>query len=138
VQSIYLPSFQEFVPLFHSLQYILIAWSIQVGEKLQLGRLEATPGGVAKATAKWGVANLAGGAVLFYLLPEIGVAAGFDRLFSTGLVFAAVQIHHFFVDGVIWKLRDARVANPLMVNVPELVREGAPASPRTGAAGAPG
>jgi len=138
VQSIYLPSFQEFVPLFHSLQYILIAWSIQVGEKLQLGRLEPTRSGVARATAKWGVANLAGGVVLFYLLPEIGVTAGFDRLFSTGLVFAAVQIHHFFVDGVIWKLRDARVANPLMVNVPELVRAGAPAGARPDAAGAAG
>jgi hypothetical protein len=125
VQAIYLPSFQEFVPLFHSLQYMLIAWSIQLAEKLQLGRLAATRARVATETAKWGVANFAGGVLLFYLLPEVGVLAGHDRLFSTGVIFAAVQIHHFFVDGVIWKLRDARVANPLMASVPDLVRGGA-------------
>jgi len=34
---------------------------------------------------------------------------------ATGVLTAAVQIHHFFVDGVIWKLRNPRVANPLTV-----------------------
>ena len=138
VQSIYKPSFQEFVPLFHSLQYILIAWSIQLGEKLQLGRLEPSRAGVAGATARWGLVNLVGGVALFYLLPEIGVLAGFDRLFSTGVVFAAVQIHHFFVDGVIWKLRDERVANPLMTSIPELVRGPSPPRAEPDTAGATG
>ena len=35
---------------------------------------------------------------------------------------AAVQLHHFFVDGVIWKLANPRVRSPLMANVVRLVR----------------
>ena len=34
---------------------------------------------------------------------------------SVAVIIAGVQIHHFFVDGVIWKLRNPRVANPLTV-----------------------
>ncbi|KPJ92828.1 MAG: hypothetical protein AMJ53_08645, partial [Gammaproteobacteria bacterium SG8_11] len=34
VQAIYMPSFQEFVPMFHSLQYILVAWGLQLKLKM--------------------------------------------------------------------------------------------------------
>ncbi|MGD8885167.1 MAG: hypothetical protein PVF34_06065, partial [Gammaproteobacteria bacterium] len=40
VQSVYIPSFQEFVPMLHSLQYILIAWGIQLKEKMDIRQIE--------------------------------------------------------------------------------------------------
>jgi hypothetical protein len=42
--------------------------------------------------------------------------------FATGVVITGVQIHHFFVDGVIWKLKNKSVASPLMVNLADLLR----------------
>jgi hypothetical protein len=37
------------------------------------------------------------------------------------VILCGVQIHHFFVDGVIWKLKKKSVASPLMVNIEDLV-----------------
>ena len=45
-------------------------------------------------------------------------AIGYDYDLSQAVVAAAIQIHHFFVDGVIWKLRDARVGSFLSSSVP--------------------
>ena len=43
--------------------------------------------------------------------------------YATGIVLAAIQIHHFFVDGVIWKLKSSSVSSPLMVNLDDLIHE---------------
>jgi hypothetical protein len=116
VQAIYLPSFQEFVPLFHSLQYILIAWVMQLKEKIDVQG--HTPSGryTMLESIRWGAVNFAGGATLFWLLPIVGSYSGFSLAFSTGVVIAGVNIHHFLVDGVIWKLKNKAVASPLMAN----------------------
>ncbi len=127
VQSIYMPSFQEFVPMFHSLQYILIAWSIQLKIKLDTKRLQPSKRFVIAETSRWGVINLAGGAALFYMLPTIGASAGYPPLFAEGVIIAAVQIHHFFVDGVIWKLRHESVSHPLMMRLRDVA--GGPKEP---------
>ncbi len=123
VQAIYMPSFQEFVPMFHSMQYMLIAWSIQLAEKLELRRIEPSRSYVGGETARWGLINLAGGIALFVLLPKIGVFAGYAPLFCEGVIAAGVQIHHFFVDGVIWKLRRENVSQPLMMNIGDVMEQ---------------
>jgi hypothetical protein len=46
---------------------------------------------------------------------------GYPLTFATGVLICGVQIHHFFVDGVIWKLKNKNVAAPLMVNIADLV-----------------
>jgi hypothetical protein len=120
VQSVYTPSFQEFVPMLHSLQYILIAWGIQLKEKMDVKRIEPSKKYVVTETTRWFVINFIGGAILFYLLPKAGVAMGYTSLFSIAIVYAAIQIHHFFVDGVIWKLKNKTVAHPLMMTFEEL------------------
>lgn len=107
-------SFAEFVPLFHSLQYLLVAWSMH----LQEGHLRRGLGGkdyVARASARWFITNFGGGAILFFALPHI-VSALLDvtLFFATAAVIAGVQLHHFMVDGVIWKLRRQTVRSPLM------------------------
>src|SRR5207237_9837948 len=54
------------------------------------------------------------------------LALGFLPVTAFGLVIAAVNIHHFFVDGVIWKLREPATSSALMTSLAEL---GGPAIP---------
>jgi hypothetical protein len=114
-------SFQEFVPFFHSLQYLLIAWSVQLKEKLDKDHL--TPGVpyVVRESFRWGALNIVGGAILFFMLPHIFAEAGVELVFATGVVLSGVQMHHFFVDGVIWKLRRTTPSSPLMVNLADML-----------------
>ncbi len=104
-------SFTEFVPLFHSLQYLLIAWSMQLQTVVAS---QPSKRNVAVTTARWCVANFAGGVVLFYILPLLATTLGYELTFATAVIIAGVQIHHFFVDGVIWRLRSTAVTSPLM------------------------
>jgi hypothetical protein len=116
------PSFIEFVPFFHSLQYLLVAWSLQLREKRD--RQDITPSRrfVVGESLRWYVINIAGGALLFFFLPQwVSKAAGLPLQFATGVFIAGVQIHHFFVDGVIWKLKRSTVASPLMGSLAELL-----------------
>jgi hypothetical protein len=112
-------SYVEFVPCFHALQYLLIAWSMQLKEKADALGLSASRGYVARETLRWGLANVAGGAILFWVLPRAVERTGVPIAFATAVMLAAVQIHHFFVDGVIWKLKNPKVANPLLSNLRE-------------------
>ncbi len=120
VQSIYMPSFQEFVPLFHSLQYILIAWGLQLKLKMDTKNIQPSKKYAINESTRWLALNIAGGALLFYFLPQIGVAVGYTSLFSIAVVHSAIQIHHFFVDGVIWKLKNQTVSHPLTMNISEV------------------
>ncbi len=121
-----IPSYREFVPLFHSLQYFFVALSLYLLERLPAkagpaadAANAAPPPTVARNAARWFAVNFVGGAVLFFVLPQV-----FSSVFSlelavgTGIVLAGVQIHHFFVDGVIWKLRRTTAASPMMMSFP--------------------
>jgi hypothetical protein len=114
-------SFQEFVPFFHSLQYLLIAWSVQLKEKMDKDHIAPGVNYVARESIRWGVLNVIGGAILFFMLPRLLSETGVELLFATGVVLAGVQLHHFFVDGVIWKLRRTTPTSPLMVNLADML-----------------
>jgi hypothetical protein len=115
-------SFVEFVPFFHSLQYLLIAWSMQLKEKMDLRHIAPSPRYVLSESMFWGVLNFLGGVALFFWLPRAAsLLTGAEILFATGVVICAVQLHHFFVDGVIWKLKRQTVASPLMVNIHDML-----------------
>jgi hypothetical protein len=113
-------SFAEFVPLFHSLQYLLIAWAMQLKERLDENSIEPSQRFLVTETGRWGALNLLGGIGLFWVLPHVA-APQVGLALATGVIIAGVQIHHFFVDGVIWKLRNPRVSSPLLVHVGDLV-----------------
>ena len=63
-------SFQEFVPFFHSLQYLLIAWSVQLKEKLDKDHLAPGVSYVLRESTRWGLLNILGGTILFFMLPS--------------------------------------------------------------------
>jgi len=113
--------YYEFVPFFHSLQYLLIAWAMQLSETQQRLRVSPSRAYAVGESGRWGVINLLGGMVLFWALPRLlANASGMPLSTVEGIAIAGVQIHHFFVDGVIWKLRDARVSAPLMASLADV------------------
>jgi hypothetical protein len=138
-------SYTEFVPFFHCMQYLLIAWSMQLKEKMDLQQIPPSTSYVVGESLRWGFLNIAGGAALFFVFPLLTWAvaqrvAPSDVLAATrdlfihqgaphtvglpfyiGVTIVAVQIHHFFVDGVIWKLKRKSVSSPLMVNLSDML-----------------
>jgi hypothetical protein len=124
------PAFNEFVPFFHSLQYLLIAWSMQLKEKLDREHIPPSTNYVVSESVRWGLLNFCGGVFLFWIFPyALNRFFGVNEMLALGVTAAGVQIHHFFVDGVIWKLKRKTVASPLMVNISEMLTPagGAPA-----------
>jgi tetratricopeptide (TPR) repeat protein len=64
----------------------------------------------------WGTL-VVGGVALFLPGPWLASYVGhFDFTSSMLIVTAIVNIHHFMLDGVVWKLRDPRVAQALVEN----------------------
>ncbi len=117
-----LPSFAEFIPAFHSLQYLLVAWSVQLKERLDENRSSGSLTFVSTESAHWALTNVLGGVALFWGLPHAFTwMGGYDIALTTAVFFSAIQIHHFFVDGVIWKLKNPRVLSPLMAGLHDVL-----------------
>jgi hypothetical protein len=114
-------AFYEFVPLFHSLQYLYIAWALQVGLRLGGQTQKAAHGSVLHESLRWALRNCVGGILLFIALPLLLFWVSLPMVTTAGILIAAVNIHHFFVDGVIWKLRNTAATSPLMMNATDWV-----------------
>lgn len=120
-----LPSFAEFIPAFHSAQYLLVAWSVQLRERLDEEQQQGSRAFVSAESGHWLLSNVLGGFTLFWGLPHAATwIGGYDINLTTAVFFSAIQIHHFFVDGVIWKLKNPRVLSPLLVNLDDLLGSG--------------
>lgn len=102
-------SFQALLPYFHGLQYLFVAWAVEMHARSASRQM-------LPATARWTAVNLVVGAALFFGLPRLLALAGVPLELAVAVIFASVQIHHFFVDGVIWKLRGEKASSPLFRN----------------------
>jgi hypothetical protein len=106
-----LPPLQAFVwaTFFHGIQYlaIVVIFHLRERESDVAGRR-----GALQHAALFYAGCLALGYALFNCLPQAYVFAGASTTESLLIVIAAVNIHHFVVDGFIWKLgrRDANRA----------------------------
>lgn len=100
-------SFQLFIPFFHALQYLLLAWAIEMGSaRRPLAR-----------TLLWFSLNAAFGAFLFLGIPHLLSLRGWNFEYALLILAAGISLHHYFVDGVIWKLRREPEESPLFRNV---------------------
>lgn len=115
------PLFYSMVPMFHGMQYLLVAWFLNLQQRRAQGeRLSVAGAGL--ETARWGAWTQAGSWGLFWALPKlVSVGWGIDYLFVAPLFSAGVQLHHFFVDGVIWRLRSPRLSQALTAPLSEAV-----------------
>lgn len=100
------------IAYFHGLQYLPFAWFMHLKTSESSTEDERWA-----QTAKWGAENLVGGAVLFMLIPFFVSTFGYSFQFAQTVVGAAVNVHHFLVDGIIWKLRRPAVQKPLIEGV---------------------
>jgi hypothetical protein len=117
------PGYREFVPFFHSLQYVLVAFVLQLKLRSEIAVQESSRFRVGRESLKWfGLAVLLG-YFLFEGAPRILSAwTGLEVGLALAVFIAGVQLHHFFVDGVIWKLRDPRVRSPLLADLGGILR----------------
>ena len=105
--------FYPLVPLFHGTQYLFVSWFLHLQERRREGSA-ATPAAAAAESARWGAWSLAGYFVLFLALPKLlSALTGQSFLFATAVFTGGVQLHHFFVDGVIWRLRAPRLSDAM-------------------------
>jgi hypothetical protein len=132
------PNFTVFVPFFHSLQYLLIAWATHVKERIESSEEKPSRSLVLGESARWGAVIVPAGALLFWMLPHaLASSTGTGFQFAAPIVLAGVQIHHFFVDGVIWKLKNPRAASPVHANLGEYLQLGRRQTAAAGPAVAP-
>ena len=94
--------------LFHSLQYLFIVVKFHVDENFSAvtEKNERKFGAI-----KFYVISLFVAFLLFFALPEVLAKFGFELVTAYLMVAYLVNIHHFFVDGFIWKSRQPRVAS---------------------------
>ncbi|HMO37670.1 MAG TPA: hypothetical protein PKA06_16640, partial [Gemmatales bacterium] len=66
IPGAYVKSFYLFVPMFHSLQYLLIAWSLHLKEKMDLQKITPSARYVISESLRWGFINIVVGLLLFW------------------------------------------------------------------------
>jgi len=120
-------SFDAFVPFFHSAQYLFIAWAMQMKDisnnESQLEKITIKKSFI--QTLMWFSFNCLVGAFMFEGIPLLFPYFNTSPLIGFGIVIAGVQIHHFFVDGVIWKLKDQSKKSALVVHISEYINTSA-------------
>ncbi|WP_322751857.1 MULTISPECIES: hypothetical protein [unclassified Frankia] len=109
------------IPFFHSMQYLFIAWNVHLKESIDSTGRKPSVNFAVSESARWVGVNVALAFFLFWIIPRLGSQFGQSLAFSTAVIFVALQIHHFFVDGVIWKLRNPKTAAPLSSSPPEVI-----------------
>jgi hypothetical protein len=90
---------------------------MQIGLRMAAPTADGSHRSVSHETLRWLLRNSIGGVALFVALPWVLYWVNVPMVTVVGVVVAALNIQHFFVDGVIWKLRNTSAASPLMMNV---------------------
>lgn len=106
-------------PMFHSLQYLLFVWAYKRGEAdiHRAGHLW-TREEAKKHMKRFAAIACLGGALLFYMIPhalEKWLAGSFNMLLLpiTFSFTIFLNIHHYFIDNVIWKKENPMVGQYL-------------------------
>ena len=96
----------------HSAQYL---WITQYFARREQG--------AAWAASRYWAAVVLGGLALFLPVPWLAsYGAHVDFTASVLIVTAVVNLHHFMIDGVVWKLRDPRVSRDVHRPAPRSLR----------------
>lgn len=108
----------------HFLQYLWITTYFAAASESRKGQTVYLGKAVLAGISIWTVPTLLFAPDLLGRLPyDLGLGL---------LAASAVNIHHFILDGVIWRLRDDRIAHMLLGPIAERERAGAEGTPRRG------
>lgn len=114
------PVFALFIQLSHALQYLIFPAKIHVAkhfEKLNSDRCsDASLKGPWRRLALTYMLCVALGWLVFWA-PSFWSAGSLSVTVLAGLLGSMVNIHHYFTDGSIWKLRDSGVRNLLLAPI---------------------
>lgn len=112
------PAFNEFVPFFHCIQYLLITCYFHFKEILkQTPTYSQEPLGYFSTWyfGKYYFILIIVGSILFYLIPYSISWAGVSSLFfANAVIISFINLHHFILDGEIWKLRKPEIRKVLI------------------------
>jgi len=101
-------SFYEFVPFFHCLQYLVVVFAFQRFAWQKEGQ---NP--VVSLAKYFGILILLGG-FLFEAVPRALIIVGIEVGLAYAAVLAFINLHHYMIDGVIWKLRKPEIRQALI------------------------
>jgi hypothetical protein len=122
------PFFLFCLPTFHSLQYLIVVWRYQLNiaaDRMGPERKPATAAGQVRDVRPY--ARLAGfalggiglGVLGFWLVPSIlDTVVAYDRAVFGGTLFVGlfwifINVHHYFLDNVMWRRANPEVAKYL-------------------------
>jgi hypothetical protein len=100
------------IPFFHSLQYLAVAAKFEHGRLRSLARYEVRATGIV-------VAVIAAGWLSFDLIPStldkwLGTFDAWRIFFFFTAAMLFINIHHYFIDNVLWRFRDPAVKQYLL------------------------
>jgi hypothetical protein len=102
------PIFSVLVQLSHALQYFLFSSKLYTGKNLKLSKKNPNQqGGAFYVTGMFIVCAVVGWFI--FEAPTYFLAVGSGWLIFFSALAAAINIHHYFTDGAIWKLKDPDV-----------------------------
>ena len=101
------------VQLAHALQYLVFTTRVEINRN----KAESSSG-VARTVVTFAAA-IGVGAIVFDLPGWIGMSNDTARMYgmAMGAVASAINIHHYFVDGAIWKISNPRVRKDLFAHL---------------------
>lgn len=102
------PTFSLFVPLFHSLQYLVVIYAFHRGAWLQEGQP------LNRLARRHYAFLVLLGIFLFGAVPGVLAQYGCDRQVAYAAVIVFINLHHYMIDGVIWKLRRPELRRALV------------------------
>jgi hypothetical protein len=103
------PAFAYFIPAFHSLQYLAFVHCLKRNQSKELVSAGAVSGETNKQNTYWGFAawSLLLGAAAFEFVPKFLDSQGWISGVGTAPFLASfllfINIHHYFIDNVIWR-----------------------------------
>jgi hypothetical protein len=112
------PILVAIVPLFHCLQYLLITGFFDFKEaRAREGDMNLSPAKYFASSLfpKYYATQVVIGFCIFVVLPFLLIRLGVGSEGIVGaVVISMVNLHHFILDGAIWKLRQPNVRTPLL------------------------
>lgn len=111
------PEFVNFVPFFHCLQYLMITTYFHLqGQKASASHVHEQPSdATGRVFLRYYGLLIVLGFLMYELTPMLMVNSGLTGFAeATALTIAFINLHHFIMDGQIWKLRKPEVKRTLI------------------------